>query len=136
MLGRLHAGSATAARAPHNGFGNINIKTSVVDASLPPAPGIVTALLETLYERGVIVLRGQSLTPDELDRFARYFGRPQPHTLSHLRIPEHEIILRLSNVVNEERADERGRQRINFWIAAGPELGADALSRRVMPPLA
>ena len=70
-----------------------------VDASLPLAPDTVTALLETLYARGVIVLPGQSLTPDALDRFARYFGRPQPHILSHLRLPEHPNILRLSNVV-------------------------------------
>jgi taurine dioxygenase len=81
--------------------GPLGAEINDVDASLPLAPHIVTALLEALYARGVIVLSDQSLTPEELDRFARYFGRPQPHILSHLRLPEHQNILRLSNVIED-----------------------------------
>jgi taurine dioxygenase len=79
--------------------GPLGTEINDVDASLPLTPYIVTALLEALYDRGAIVLPGQSLTPAELDRFARCFGRPQPHILSHLRLAENPNILRLSNVV-------------------------------------
>ena len=81
--------------------GPLGAEINDVDASLPLAPHIVTALLEALYDRDVIVLPDQSLTPEELDRFAHYFGRPQPHILSHLRLPEHQNILRLSNVIED-----------------------------------
>ena len=82
-------------------LGPLGAEINDVDASLPMAPDVVTTLLETLYAHGVIVLPGQSLTPGELDRFAHYFGRPQPHILSHLRLPEHQNILRLSNVFED-----------------------------------
>lgn len=81
--------------------GPLGAKISDIDASQPLAPHIRTALLDALYARGVIVLPNQLLTPKELDRFAHYFGRPQPHILSHLRLPENPNILRLSNVVQD-----------------------------------
>ena len=44
------------------------------------------------------VIPEQSLSPADFARFARIFGRPEPHILSHLRLPDFPEILPLSNV--------------------------------------
>ena len=43
----------------------------------------------------------QDLAPADFAAFARFFGRPEPHILSHLRHPEHPEILPLSNVFKD-----------------------------------
>jgi len=55
-------------------------------------------LRAALFEHQVLVVPGQMLEPGQFARFARLFGHPEPHVLSHLRHPEHPEILSLSNV--------------------------------------
>ena len=45
-------------------------------------------LREALFEHQVIVLPEQSLEPGTFASFARIFGRPEPHILTHLRHSE------------------------------------------------
>lgn len=59
------------------------------------------ALRGALFEHQVIVLPGQSLEPGMFASFARIFGRPVPHVLSHLRHRECPEILPLSNVFED-----------------------------------
>ncbi len=61
----------------------------------------VEALLSAFFAHQVIVVRNQSLAPGDFARFARLFGRPQPHILRQLRHPEHPEILPLSNVFKD-----------------------------------
>ena len=63
--------------------------------------GVILAVLEALYDNQVIIIPNQTLTSGQFARFARYFGRPQPHVRSDLRHPEHPEILALSNVLED-----------------------------------
>ena len=59
---------------------------------------------ETLFEHQVIVLPAQDLRPGDFVAFARRFGRPVPHVLSHLRLPDFPEILPLSNTFEDGKA--------------------------------
>lgn len=72
-----------------------------LDVSTRVPPETVNELREALHTHSVIVLRRQSLTPDQLIRFAGYFGRPQPHIVSHMRLSGYPSILLLSNIVED-----------------------------------
>ncbi len=72
----------------------------ILDADLSePSEAVIAAVLDAFFTHQVIVVRGQSLTPGQFARFARHFGRPVPHILSHLRHREHPEILPLSNIL-------------------------------------
>src|SRR5207302_7847124 len=45
----------------------------------------------------VLAVRGQKLTSSEYLKFARQFGRPEPHVIDQFHHPEHADILILSN---------------------------------------
>lgn len=72
----------------------------ILDIDLADEPDETTlrALLAAFFEHQVMVVPRQTLTAGQFARFARIFGRPEPHILSHLRHPEHPEILPLSNV--------------------------------------
>ncbi|HEY5896531.1 MAG TPA: TauD/TfdA family dioxygenase [Burkholderiales bacterium] len=53
---------------------------------------------EAFFRAQVLVFRGQQLTASEFLRFARQFGRPEPHVIDQFHHPEHADILILSNV--------------------------------------
>ena len=54
-------------------------------------------LKSAFYERQVLLVRGQKLTPTQFLGFARRFGRPEPHVIDQFHHPEHAEILILSN---------------------------------------
>lgn len=59
------------------------------------------ALVHGLYERQILVIRGQRLTPEELVRFSHCFGSPHPHALDYRRLPGYPAILPLSNIFKD-----------------------------------
>jgi taurine dioxygenase len=58
----------------------------------------VHAIEAALDEHLVVVLPGQTLTPQAFVRFARRWGRPEPHVIDQFHHPEAADILILSNV--------------------------------------
>lgn len=58
-------------------------------------------LEEALHAHGFIVLPGQSLTPESMVRFARRWGRPEPHVIDTFHHPEDANVLMLSNVYRD-----------------------------------
>jgi taurine dioxygenase len=58
--------------------------------------------IEALFYRShLLVLRGQSLTPQQFHHWARRFGRPEPHVINQFHHREIPDILWLSNVVKD-----------------------------------
>jgi len=53
---------------------------------------------DAFFASQVLVFRGQRLTPSRYLKFARQFGRPEPHVINQFHHPEHADILILSNV--------------------------------------
>jgi len=72
-----------------------------LDISLGVSESDAVAVRNALFAHQVIVLPGQSLEPGKFAAFARIFGHPVPHVLSHLRHPEHPEILPLSNIFED-----------------------------------
>src|SRR5438105_15781231 len=56
------------------------------------------AVWEAFFAAQVLGLRAQRFTAGEYLRFARQFGRPEPHVIDQFHHPEHADILILSNV--------------------------------------
>jgi taurine dioxygenase len=52
---------------------------------------------EGFFASQVLVFRGQRFSPTEYLKFARQFGRPEPHVIDQFHHPEHADILILSN---------------------------------------
>ena len=53
---------------------------------------------DAFFAAQILVFRGQELTAERYLRFARQFGRPEPHVIDQFHHPEHADILILSNV--------------------------------------
>src|SRR3954471_20390813 len=53
---------------------------------------------DAFFAAQVLVFRAQELTAQKYLRFARQFGRPEPHIIDQFHHPEHAGILILSNV--------------------------------------
>jgi taurine dioxygenase len=73
-------------------------EVSGVDLSRPLSDEVFAAVREALHRHHVLVLRGQSLGPENFLAFARRFGRPEPHVLDQFHHAEYTDILILSNV--------------------------------------
>ena len=63
----------------------------------------INALRRTFYERGVVCIRGQNLTPESLLALAKHFGEPDEHYLSHYQHPDHKTIMLVSNIQKDGR---------------------------------
>lgn len=72
------------------------------------------ALTEALYENRMIVIRGQSLTPEQYLAFGRQWGTPRPHVLSHLRMKGYPELLEIGNTA-EHAKDDENRNGAVFW---------------------
>src|SRR3954466_1213960 len=56
---------------------------------------------DAFFAAQVLVFRAQEMTAEKYLRFARQFGRPEPHVIDQFHHPEHPEILILSNVVKD-----------------------------------
>src|SRR2546426_9105724 len=52
---------------------------------------------DAFFAGQILVFRGQQMSPSEYLKFARQFGRPEPHVIDQFHHPEHADILILSN---------------------------------------
>jgi taurine dioxygenase len=69
----------------------------------------------TLYERGVAVVRGRSLTPAALVEMASRFGEPIEHPFSPVSVPGYPQITVLSNIIDQD-GNQLGADRVgHFW---------------------
>jgi taurine dioxygenase len=57
------------------------------------------AVVDAFHHHGAILLRNQTMTPDDLLSFIRHFGEPEGHTLQEFTLPGYPNIFILSNKV-------------------------------------
>lgn len=69
-----------------------------VDLNQPISDEQFAKMEEALHAHGFIVLPAQSLQPDSMVRFARRWGRPEPHVIDTFHHPADANVLILSNV--------------------------------------
>ncbi len=58
---------------------------------------------DVFYDRSVLCLKAQHLTPDQLLAFARHFGEPDVHFLEHYTLPGYPNIFLVSNIQENGR---------------------------------
>lgn len=61
------------------------------------------AIAQAFHKSGAILLRGQSMSPDNLVDFVKLFGEPEGHTLQQYTLPGYPNIYVLSNKVVDGR---------------------------------
>ena len=82
-----------------DGFGACVSGVDLAGASNPQMRSVVDAF----QSHGAILLRNQSLSPDDLLGFIREFGEPEGHTLQDFTLPGYPNIYILSNKVVDGR---------------------------------
>lgn len=55
------------------------------------------------HERGVVCIKHQTLEPEHLLGFARRFGTPDQHFMTHYALPDHPNVMRVSNIQEDGR---------------------------------
>ena len=72
-----------------------------LDLTQPMSAADIATLKRAFTDHGVLIVRGQELTPDQFIRFARCFGPDESYgsTLGEFLMPGHPEIISLSNIV-------------------------------------
>ncbi|WP_428374313.1 TauD/TfdA dioxygenase family protein [Lichenicoccus sp.] len=66
-------------------------------------PVTMAGVVEAFHRHGAILLRNQTMTPDDLMRFVRLFGEAEGHSLRHFTLPGYPEIFVLSNRIENGR---------------------------------
>ena len=74
------------------------------DVKTIAARGLLGAVKDLLFQHQVLVFRDQHLEPDDLERFTRLFGEPDPHVLQQYTLPGHPDIFVISNIVENGKS--------------------------------
>jgi len=75
------------------GFG-----AEILDVDLASADdATLDAVVAAFNRHGAVLVRGQTMTPDALERFVSRFGEPEDHTLVENTLPGHPKVYVLSN---------------------------------------
>src|SRR5690606_13834129 len=82
-----------------------------IDMKRPLDPAAAERLDRALAEFGVLVFRGQPLSPVELTAFARHFGPLQPHVQRKYQHPEAPEVVIMTNRKPDGSFDDAGAHR-------------------------
>src|SRR5687767_1760073 len=121
----------------HRLTSTIGVEARAVDLSLPISPGLVAELRRAWLDATVLLLRDQTLTPEQLVRATRLFGDPFVYTRAENELPGHPEVLVLSNLKENGRpigSPASGR----YWHTDGHFLrvppAVSLLYAREVPP--
>ena len=87
-------------------YGEFGAEALGVDVSEGLDDATLKALAEALYDRRLLVLRGQDCDKDAYLRFGRRWGQPIPHVLDHMRMPGYPEMLVVGNTEEKDRKPE------------------------------
>lgn len=78
--------------------GDFGIEVIGIDIASPLAPAVAQKLREGFGRHRVLVIRGQTLSPDAHVAFTRQFGELEVHVLNEYHKAQHPEIFELSNI--------------------------------------
>ncbi len=78
--------------------GDFGVEALDIDISRPLAPAVAAALRQAFDQHRVLVIRGQSLSPEAHIAFSRNFGELEIHVLNEYHKAAHPEIFELSNI--------------------------------------
>ncbi|SHG85944.1 taurine dioxygenase [Marisediminitalea aggregata] len=95
-----------ASKSPATGLNVAPLKddfgAQIFDVDLQTADdALLQKVVETFHAHGAIVLRNQTMEPDDLMRFIQAFGEPELHTQTKFCLPGYPHIFKISNMVDE-----------------------------------
>ncbi len=82
----------------------LGVEAVGIDASRPQADHVIAALAAALDQHGIVLMRNQTLTPDEHIAFSRRFGALQEVAQKQYQMPGKPLIYVIGNVVENGRA--------------------------------
>ena len=78
-----------------------NFGAQIFDVDLQHADeALLQKVVRTFHAHGAIVLRNQTMEPDDLMRFIQAFGEPELHTQTKFCLPNYPHIFKISNMVD------------------------------------
>jgi taurine dioxygenase len=86
-----------------------------VDLSAPMSDDTFSKITSAFSRNPVLVFRGQSLSAQQLARFARRFGTVRPGVIPRYQHPDTPEISFLTNVGTDGSVDDFGVKRANAW---------------------
>lgn len=78
--------------------GDFGVEAEGVDIARPLDPATAEALSAAFHRHRILVVRGQSLSPEAHIAFSRTFGQLEIHVLNEYHKPTHPEIFELSNI--------------------------------------
>jgi taurine dioxygenase len=88
-------------------------------------PAAKAEVVTQFHRHGAVLLRDQTLAPEDLLAFIRLFGEPEGHTLQEFTLPGHPFVYVLSNKVVDGRPI--GAHNDGVYAVETPPEGADTL---------
>jgi taurine dioxygenase len=79
----------------------IGVEVEGVDLSRPATDAVRDRLVDALTEHGVLLFRGQNITPQQQVAFSRNFGELDIHVLDQYQVPGCPEVFVISNVVDK-----------------------------------
>jgi taurine dioxygenase len=76
----------------------LGVEVLGLDLEAAPLDAVMPTIVDLFNHAGVVVLRGQELTPETLIAFSRCFGVLEPHTDPEHLLPGHPEIMLIGNV--------------------------------------
>ena len=86
-----------------------------LDLSRPLDERTFAALRDAWFERTVMVVRGQTLSPAAQVDFSRRFGELQIHVLTQFQVPQHPEVLLLSNAKHPDGTPMGFEDAGRYW---------------------
>ena len=77
----------------------LGAEVTSLDIREPLGGNQIDSLRRLIHDRGVVAIRGQSLTPEQQIDFGSYFGDTEEHLLTQYLLPGHPELLVVSNVI-------------------------------------
>lgn len=88
---------------------------SGIDLSQPLSDAAFAEVAQAFYEHEVVVFRNQKLTPDQQIAFTRRFGTLEIHVRKESRLSEHDEILVVSNLLDNNGKAIGAQDAGRFW---------------------